>query len=183
MATTLSNPLTQNLRPAVGARWRSGATRAARGSSAREPSRSRRHTIHRPFPSERAGTGTGGFSRMASGSRSWSRGTPPATALPELLVGVPALFQSVLSPSPGLAPAVAANTAVFVLGITVLLRGLSWAGVVNAWFLGTAVMAAFGGGGYALVCLYFVFGSAVTKLKLEQKQAEGIAEARSGRRG
>ena len=45
------------------------------------------------------------------------------------------------------------------------------------------MMAAFGAGGYALVCLYFIFGSAVTKLKLEQKQAEGIAEARSGRRG
>ena len=38
-------------------------------------------------------------------------------------------------------------------------------------------------GGYLLVCLYFVFGSAVTKIKLEQKQAEGIAEARGGRRG
>ena len=34
-------------------------------------------------------------------------------------------------------------------------------------------------GGYVLVCLYFVFGSAVTKIKLEQKQAEGIAEARA----
>jgi len=45
------------------------------------------------------------------------------------------------------------------------------------------VMAAFGVRGYALVCLYFVFGSAVTKIKLEQKQAEGIAEARGGRRG
>ena len=45
------------------------------------------------------------------------------------------------------------------------------------------VMAAFGVGGYVLVCLYFVLGSAVTKLKLEQKQKEGIAEARSGRRG
>jgi uncharacterized protein (TIGR00297 family) len=44
-------------------------------------------------------------------------------------------------------------------------------------------MAAFGVGGYLLVCLYFVFGSAVTKIKLEQKQAEGIAEARGGRRG
>ena len=44
-------------------------------------------------------------------------------------------------------------------------------------------MAAFGVRGYALVCLYFVFGSAVTKIKLEQKQAEGIAEARGGRRG
>ena len=45
------------------------------------------------------------------------------------------------------------------------------------------MFAAFGGGGYALVCLYFIFGSAVTKSKLEQKQAEGIAEARGGRRG
>lgn len=33
------------------------------------------------------------------------------------------------------------------------------------------------------MCLYFIFGSAVTKLKLEQKEAAGIAEARSGRRG
>ena len=41
------------------------------------------------------------------------------------------------SPSPGLAPAVAANTAVFVLGIKVLLKGLTWPGVINSWFLGT----------------------------------------------
>ena len=63
-------------------------------------------------------------------------------------------------------PAVAANTAVFAGGIGVLLRGLTWPGVVNAWFLGAASLAAFGAGGYALVCLYFVFGSAVTKIKL-----------------
>jgi uncharacterized protein (TIGR00297 family) len=86
-------------------------------------------------------------------------------------------------PSPGVLSAVAANTFVFVAGIKVLLRGLTWPGVANAWFLGTASMAAFGVGGYALVCLYFVFGSAVTKIKLEQKQKEGIAEARGGRRG
>jgi hypothetical protein len=44
------------------------------------------------------------------------------------------------------------------------------------------VYAAFGLQGYLLVCLYFVLGSAVTKLKLKQKQAEGIAEARGGLR-
>jgi uncharacterized protein (TIGR00297 family) len=44
------------------------------------------------------------------------------------------------------------------------------------------VYAAFGPGGYSLVCVYFLVGSAVTKLRLAQKQAEGIAEARSGRR-
>ena len=85
--------------------------------------------------------------------------------------------------------------------------------------LGTVVYSAFGIGGYAVVCLYFLLGSAVspqltrqrdfesskqadqsvilpiqcasddfcvalqaTKVKLKQKQAEGIAEGRSGRR-
>jgi hypothetical protein len=63
------------------------------------------------------------------------------------------------------------------------LQGLTWEGVLNSWLLGTTVFAAFGAGGYALVCLYFIFGTLVTKVKLEQKQKEGIAEARSGRRG
>ena len=44
-------------------------------------------------------------------------------------------------------------------------------------------MAAFGVGAYSLVCVYFIVGSAVTKVKLKQKQAEGIAEARGGLRG
>lgn len=44
-------------------------------------------------------------------------------------------------------------------------------------------MSAFGVGGYALVCVYFVVGSAVTKVKMKQKQEEGIAEARGGFRG
>ena len=44
-------------------------------------------------------------------------------------------------------------------------------------------MAAFGVGGYALVCAYFIVGSAVTKIKLKEKQVEGIAEARGGLRG
>ena len=34
-----------------------------------------------------------------------------------------------------------------------------------------------------LVCVYFVVGSAVTKVKMKQKQEEGIAEARGGFRG
>ena len=34
-------------------------------------------------------------------------------------------------------------------------------GVAHAWVLGTSVYSAFGPGAYVLVCLYFVFGSAV----------------------
>jgi uncharacterized protein (TIGR00297 family) len=45
-----------------------------------------------------------------------------------------------------------------------------------------AIFAAFGFRGYLLVCLYFILGSAVTKIKLEQKEREGTAEANSGRR-
>jgi len=89
---------------------------------------------------------------------------------------------ALLSTSPGLVLGATANTAVFTLGIRVLLKGLTWAGVLHSWLLGSLVYGAFGLGGYVLVCVYFLLGSAVTKLKLEQKQKEGIAEARSGRR-
>ncbi|KAI8477263.1 MAG: DUF92-domain-containing protein [Monoraphidium minutum] len=94
-----------------------------------------------------------------------------------------ALLSAAASPHPGLPAGVAANTFVFTAGINVLLKGLTWEGVLNSWLLGASVFAAFGGGGYLLVCLYFIFGTLVTKVKLEQKQKEGIAEARSGRRG
>eukprot|EP00242_Pyramimonas_sp_CCMP2087_P008014 CAMPEP_0198201538 /NCGR_PEP_ID=MMETSP1445-20131203/4422_1 /TAXON_ID=36898 /ORGANISM="Pyramimonas sp., Strain CCMP2087" /LENGTH=317 /DNA_ID=CAMNT_0043871945 /DNA_START=120 /DNA_END=1070 /DNA_ORIENTATION=- len=93
-----------------------------------------------------------------------------------------ALPSAILSDTPGLLAGVAVNSAVYILGIKVLLAGLTPAGVANSWLLGTMVYAAFGPYGYLLVCLYFVLGSAVTKLKLKQKEAEGIAEARSGRR-
>ena len=57
------------------------------------------------------------------------------------------------------------------------MQGLTPAGVAHSWVLGTTVYSAFGAGGYALVCLYFVFGSAVTKLKLSQKQVTARSEA------
>ena len=104
---------------------------------------------------------------------------PPAAALGPAAA---AFAQNALALEPGLAAGLAVNSAVFVLGIRVLLAGLTPWGVFWGWVLGTTIYAAFGAGGYALVCLYFVFGSLVTKVKLEQKQAEGIAEARSGRR-
>lgn len=37
--------------------------------------------------------------------------------------------------------------------------------MVNAFILGTTVYAAFGAGGFALVCLYFLFGTAVSALQ------------------
>ncbi|PNH06971.1 hypothetical protein TSOC_006612, partial [Tetrabaena socialis] len=86
-------------------------------------------------------------------------------------------------PHPGLVTGILCNSAVFALGYKVLRKGLTPAGVAHSWFLGGSVFSAFGAGGYVLVCLYFILGTLVTKLKLEQKQKEGIAEARSGQRG
>jgi uncharacterized protein (TIGR00297 family) len=95
---------------------------------------------------------------------------------------VDALGPVISSRAPGLGPALLANSSVFVFGLPVLLKGLTGIATANAWFLGTAVFAAFGFRGYLLVCLYFILGSAVTKIKLEQKEREGTAEANSGRR-
>ena len=39
--------------------------------------------------------------------------------------------------------------------------GLTPAGVLHSWLLGTAIYSAFGPGGYTIVCLYFLLGSAV----------------------
>ena len=105
--------------------------------------------------------------------------TPPPAALPAL---PPALTPALTSPSPGLAVGIAANTAVFVTGGRVLAAGLTPSAVAHAWLLGTLVFAAFGARGYALVCAYFIAGSAVTRVGLARKQAAGIAEARGGRR-
>jgi len=87
------------------------------------------------------------------------------------------------TPSPGLAVGAAANTLVYIAGSKILLKGLTWPGLFSSWILGTLSYAAFGPKTYFIVCFYFIIGSLVTKLKLAQKQKEGIAEARSGRRG
>ncbi|CAL5224908.1 g7673 [Coccomyxa viridis] len=92
------------------------------------------------------------------------------------------VLSSAAMASPGMPAGILVNSSVFILGIQILLKGLTPGGVAHSWALGTAVYSAFGPGGYLLVCLYFILGSLVTKVKLAQKQKEGIAEARSGRR-
>eukprot|EP00887_Chlorella_sp_A99_P005134 scaffold25.g5134.t1 len=93
-----------------------------------------------------------------------------------------AALAAAAAPSPGLVAGAVANSLVYAAGIRVLLKGLTWEGVASSWVLGSLVFAAFGTGGYAVVCAYFLFGTLVTRVRLKQKQAEGIAEARSGRR-
>ena len=68
--------------------------------------------------------------RVASPSPSPPRGGRGRSAICALPFDIAELLTS---SSPGLAPSIAMNTTVFTLGIGVLLRGLTWPGVVNAW--------------------------------------------------
>ncbi|MDJ0649136.1 MAG: TIGR00297 family protein [Xenococcaceae cyanobacterium MO_188.B19] len=56
-------------------------------------------------------------------------------------------------------------------------------GYLHAWILGVLVWGTLQWQGYLVVMFYFLVGSAVTKIGMEQKEAEGIAEKRSGMRG
>ena len=76
-----------------------------------------------------------------------------------------------------------ANTVVYILGNRVLLKGLALDGYLSSYVLGCLSYAAFGLTGYLIVCIYFLIGSYVTKLKMDVKVKEGTAEARGGRRG
>ena len=76
--------------------------------------------------------------------------------------------------------------------LNLMLLGVAWripkklltpAGYIHAFILGVLVWGCLGGRGYAVVMLYFLVGSAVTRIGLKEKEAAGIAEQRSGVRG
>ncbi|XP_028755465.1 protein VTE6, chloroplastic-like isoform X2 [Neltuma alba] len=79
--------------------------------------------------------------------------------------------------------ALATNLLIFLLGSPLLVAGLSLSGIGAAFLLGTLTWRAFGPSGFLIVSAYFIIGTAVTKVKMAQKEAQGIAEKRKGRRG
>ncbi|CAK9861115.1 unnamed protein product [Sphagnum jensenii] len=88
-------------------------------------------------------------------------------------------FQAV----PSWESAAIATCTVFVCGAPVLLAGLSVPGFFSAFLLGLLTWRAIGYQGFCIVSLYFVLGTLATKVKVKQKEAAGIAEKKSGRRG
>ncbi|KAL2621579.1 hypothetical protein R1flu_001784 [Riccia fluitans] len=72
---------------------------------------------------------------------------------------------------------------IFVLAAPLLWVGLTLPGILSAYVLGSVIWRAYGGQGLVTVVLFYIIGTAATKLKLKEKQKEGIAEKRSGRRG
>jgi uncharacterized protein (TIGR00297 family) len=79
--------------------------------------------------------------------------------------------------------AIATNTVLLGIAAIVPKKLLTPAGLAHAWVLGTLVWGCLGWQGYLLVMFYFLVGSGVTFVGKDQKEALGIAEARSGARG
>jgi uncharacterized protein (TIGR00297 family) len=75
------------------------------------------------------------------------------------------------------------NTVLLTIAWIIPKKLLTIPGLLNGWLLGVLIWGTLGWQGYAVVMFYFLVGSAVTKIKMEQKEAEGIAEKRSGARG
>mmetsp|Transcript_9977 Transcript_9977/g.23816 ORF Transcript_9977/g.23816 Transcript_9977/m.23816 type:complete len:319 (-) Transcript_9977:297-1253(-) len=112
----------------------------------------------------------------------WSRNVEHHRVHAIVGIDTAGILSGALDAHPGVVTGVLCNSAVYLAGNSVLRKGLTPSGIIHSWFLGSSIYAAFGLKGYSLVCLYFIVGSAVTKLKIVEKEALGIAEARSGRR-
>lgn len=79
--------------------------------------------------------------------------------------------------------AAAFNTVLAAIAWIVPKKLLTTSGLIHAWALGILIWGCLGWQGYTVVMFYFLLGSAVTKVGIAQKEAEGIAEKRSGARG
>lgn len=78
---------------------------------------------------------------------------------------------------------VASNAVFLVVAFPLLRVSLTVPAMATAFLLGTLTWKAFGPEAFFLLVFYFVLGTAVTKIKIKQKEKEGIAEKRSGQRG
>jgi uncharacterized protein (TIGR00297 family) len=77
----------------------------------------------------------------------------------------------------------ALNTGLLAIAWLLPKKLLTPAGYLHAWILGVLIWGCLGWQGYAVVMVYFLVGSAVTRIGQERKEAAGIAEKRSGARG
>ena len=75
------------------------------------------------------------------------------------------------------------NAGLFVLFLKKLQTMLTPDGIFHALMLGTGLWSTLGWRGWTVCVAYLFLGSAVTKVKMAEKEKRGIAEARGGRRG
>lgn len=93
------------------------------------------------------------------------------------------LFFNYLSWSNPWLVAIALNTILLAIAVIAPKKLLTDAGQFHGWLLGVIIWGCLGWQGYAVVMFYFLVGSGVTRIGKAQKEAEGIAEKRSGARG
>lgn len=79
--------------------------------------------------------------------------------------------------------AIGLNTVLGAIALLAPKKLLTPAGIAHGWLLGVLIWGTLGWRGYLVVMFYFLVGSAVTKVGFARKEAEGIAEKRSGARG
>lgn len=79
--------------------------------------------------------------------------------------------------------AILLNSLLLGVGFLAPKKLLTTAGYLHAWVLGVIVWGCLGWQGYAVVMFYFLVGSGVTRIGMAEKEAQGIAEKRSGARG
>jgi uncharacterized protein (TIGR00297 family) len=75
------------------------------------------------------------------------------------------------------------NTILSIVAVIIPRKFLTPSGLFNACLMGVIIWGTLGWPGYAVVMFYFIVGSGVTRIGMAQKEAEGIAEKRSGARG
>jgi uncharacterized protein (TIGR00297 family) len=78
--------------------------------------------------------------------------------------------------------AIAINSVLVLVAAIVPKKLLTPMGLLHAWLLGVLVWGGLGWRGYAIVMLFFLVGSTVTRIGKASKEAAGIAEARDGAR-
>lgn len=71
----------------------------------------------------------------------------------------------------------------FFAGLAYALRMVSRGGALGGFVVGTVIYASLGPEGFAVLTLFVVGGSVLTRLGYRQKEGSGVAEARGGRRG
>ena len=75
------------------------------------------------------------------------------------------------------------NTILIIIALISPKKLLTVMGYLHAWVLGVIVWGCLQWQGYLVVMFYFLVGSGITRVGIKKKEAEGIAEKRSGIRG